>query len=82
MNLTAEQQHALERGEPIRFLEPETHTECVLIRADVYDQVKTIIYHDGPLSDEEKLAAIRHAGERAGWDDPELDVYEQYRKQP
>ena len=80
MTLTIEQQSALERGEPVRFTEPATHTECVLIRADVYDQVKTMIYHDDPLSPEEKLAAIRHAGERAGWDDPELDVYEQYRK--
>jgi hypothetical protein len=39
-------------------------------------------YNDEPLTDDEKLAALRHAGERAGWDDPELDVYEEYRERP
>lgn len=81
MTLTADQKNALERGEPVRLTEPETHTDCVLIRADVYERVKTIVYNDAPLSPEERLAAIRYAGERADWNDPELDVYEQYRKQ-
>jgi hypothetical protein len=36
MTLTTEQKQALREGEPVRVIEPETQTECVLIRADVF----------------------------------------------
>jgi hypothetical protein len=39
-----------------------------------------LLVDDRPLTDDEKLAAIQAAGLRANWDDPALDVYEQYRK--
>ena len=80
MVLSADQQRALENGEPVRTIEPVTALECVIVRADVFDRLKSLIYNDGPLTQEERLAAILHAGQRAGWDDPELDVYEEYRK--
>jgi hypothetical protein len=80
MVLSVDQQRALENGEPVRTIEPVTSIECVILRADVFDRLKSLIYNDGPLTEEERLAAIRHAGQRAGWDDPELDVYEEYRK--
>jgi hypothetical protein len=47
-------------------LNPRTQEVFVLVRKDVYDLVRRIV--DGP--------------NRRGWDDPELDVYEQYRKKP
>ncbi|HTI50120.1 MAG TPA: hypothetical protein VL475_04185 [Planctomycetaceae bacterium] len=80
MNLTAEQTQAVTKGEAIRLVPPELAVECVLLRADVYDRVKSLLYDDRPLSEAEKIAALRAAGERAGWDDPELDVYEEYRR--
>ncbi len=36
MTLTTEQKQALREGAPVRVIEPETQTECVLIRADVF----------------------------------------------
>jgi len=54
----------------------------VLVRSDVYDRLRALLFDDGPLSPEEKLAAIRAAGLRANCDDPALDVYEQYRRDP
>jgi len=36
MTLTAEQKKALQEGIAVRFIEPETGTPCVLIRADMY----------------------------------------------
>jgi hypothetical protein len=41
-----------------------THEVYVLVPKDVHDQMKRFI--DGP--------------NRRGWDDPNLDIYEQYRK--
>jgi len=45
-------------------LNPHTNEFFFLVRPDVYELVRRVI--DGP--------------NRRGWDDPELDVYEQYRK--
>lgn len=41
-------------------------------------------YDDSPLADEEKRALLIKAGLRAGWDDPEMDVYNDLdpRRQP
>ncbi len=80
ISLTPEQESALALGQPVRVLLSETDTDCVLIRADVYNLARSMVYNDAPLSEEERIAAIRHAGTRAGWDDPDLDVYEEYRK--
>ena len=80
--LTAEQREAIKLGQAVHFTDPQTQLECVLLRADVFDRVRTLLVDDRPLTQEEKLAAIEAAGLRAGWDDPALDVYEQYRKNP
>jgi hypothetical protein len=81
VTLTNDQREALERGQALRVTDSETQMDYVLIRADVFDGVRVLV-DDRPLSQEEKLAAIKAAGLRAGWDDPALDVYEQYRKNP
>ncbi len=47
-------------------LNPETQEVYFLVRKDVY----------------ERMCRIVDAASRRGWDDPELDVYEQYRKKP
>ena len=63
------------QGQPIRFADPDTNEEYIVLRASVYDQMQTRLYDDTPLTDEEKQALLVKAGLRAGWDDPEMDVY-------
>lgn len=82
MILTDEQREAIKQGQAVHLTDPQTQLECVVVRADVFDRVRTLLVDDGPLTKEEKLAAIQAAGLRAGWGDPDLDAYEQYRKQP
>ncbi len=65
IELTEEQQRELEGTEPARARNPRTNDTYVLVPADVYERMRTII--DGYTR-------------RAGWDDPELDGYERYRK--
>ena len=48
-----------------RWVDPETGQEYVLVPADQFQKLKTVVD-----------AVTR----RADWDDPALDVYEQYRK--
>jgi hypothetical protein len=63
--MTEEQMQAMETGKgPLRVVNTRTERTFVLIPQDVY----------------EKLCKIVEDPNRNGWDDPELDVYEKYRK--
>ena len=73
MQLTKDQQQAIEKGESITVcLEG---TECVVIRKDVFERVKAVVPDDLPSIDEQRRL-LRQTGEMAGWDDPEMDVYD------
>jgi hypothetical protein len=62
-------------GRPLRLTDPETHAEYVLLQAEVYDQIHALLDNDSLLTPEERRTVLIQAGLRAGWDDPELDVY-------
>lgn len=62
-------------GRPLRLTDPETQAEYVLLQADTYDQLHGLLDNDTPLTPDERRAILIHAGLRAGWDDPEMDVY-------
>jgi hypothetical protein len=68
----------------VRLADPETKAEYVVLPAEVYDQMKTWFYDDSPLADEEQRALLIKAGLRAGWDTPEMEVYNDLdpRRQP
>jgi hypothetical protein len=63
IELTKEQQQALDAAEqPAVAIDPRTGQEYLLIRREVYEQVRRVLK---PFND--------------AWDDPRLDVYEEYR---
>ncbi len=67
IELRDDQLQALDGGEqPPVVIDPRTGQEYRLIRREVYELVRQII--DTP--------------NKNGWDDPELDIYEQFRKKP
>jgi hypothetical protein len=68
------QQHG---DRPVEAVDPSTNKRYVLIARDQYDRLKPLFEED-PLSEQEQRALLRRAGERAGWDDPEMDVYDNY----
>lgn len=63
------------RGKPVRLADPDTNDQYVLVRAEVYDRFKDLVYDDSPLTNDEKQHLLLKVGLRAGWDDPEMDVY-------
>ena len=71
-------------GRPLRLTDPETHAEYVLLQADMYDQLHGLLDQGTPLTPDERRAVLIQAGLRAGWDDPEMDVYNELdpRRQP
>jgi hypothetical protein len=62
-------------GRPVRLTDPETHAEYVLLQADMYDQLHGLLDHETSLTPDERRAVFIQAGVRAGWDDPEMDIY-------
>jgi len=76
MNLTTEQVQAVQRGQPVRLSDTELGVDCVLVRADIF---QSLAYDDRLQTDGERQYLLHEFGRRAGWDDPELDVYEEYR---
>jgi hypothetical protein len=65
IELSEDQWQALDGETPPRIRNSRTDETYVLVRADVYERMRAIV--DGMTK-------------RAGWDDPKLDAYEQYRK--
>lgn len=77
VTLSHEQRVALQRaaGEPLRISDPETQREYVLVPAATYDLLKDLIPDDTRISPTDQTWLLLQAGLRAGWDDPEMDVY-------
>jgi hypothetical protein len=78
IQLTAEQRLELTADAP-RAIDPETHIRYVLVREEMYERLEALLT-PGRLTDSEQQAALDLAGVRAGWDDPEMDVYD--REEP
>jgi hypothetical protein len=77
VQLNPEQISAIQQGQPVHLLEPQSGTECVLLPASVYRRVKAVI-EDSPFSHDERLALLADSGKRMGWDDPSMDAYDDY----
>ena len=67
--------HASE-DHPVRLTDPATNVQYVLLPAEVYDRIQDRLYDQSALTRDEKRALMLQAGLRAGWDDPEMSVYD------
>ena len=59
----------------VRLVDIETNAEYVVLSAETFAQMQEKLYDDDPLTPEERRSLLIQAGLRAGWDDPEMDVY-------
>ena len=59
---------------PVRVSDPAQMATFVLVQAEVYERFKSLFEED-PTTEQERLFQIEQFGKRAGWDDPEMDVY-------
>jgi hypothetical protein len=75
--LSVEQRNLLResRGEPVRLVDPDTNREYVLLSAEVYDQLRSVLTDIDPR---ELYPALHRALRDEGWDDPHMDEYNRY----
>ncbi len=76
MNLTAQQLESVQHGEPLRFVDPNLRQEFVVVRADVFDRVR-LLFDDSDVDPNEALPLIWQSM-KADWEDPSMDVYDNY----
>jgi len=78
ITLSEEIQKAIKdaQEDPVRLVDPETKAEYVVLPVETFELMRKGIYDDdGPLTEEERCYILIQTGLRAGWDDPEMDVY-------
>ena len=78
ITLTKEIQQAIKdsQEEPVRLVDPETNVEYVVVPVETFERMrKGVYYDDGPITEEEQTALLVEMGLSIGWDDPEMDVY-------
>ena len=82
IQLTLEQREELRRanGHEVRASDPDINQEYVIVRAEVYQRFKNLLVEDADWTPEEQLRLLADSGQRAGWDDPEMDVYDTYEE--
>ena len=76
IRLTEEQWATVQKADevPVRVSDPAEQATFVLVRDDVYERFKSLFEED-PVTEQERLFHLQQFGKRAGWDDPEMDVY-------
>lgn len=63
--------------QPIRVIDPQTQKVYVIVENARFEQLRSLV-SDEPLSLSEQRHLLMQMGKRAGWDDPEMDRYDNY----
>ncbi|HET6883816.1 MAG TPA: hypothetical protein VFI31_26925 [Pirellulales bacterium] len=78
VSLTVEQLHAVRDGATVRVPVPELAMECVIVRADLYARVRSVV--DETVTEHEVASLIDSSMREYDADDPSLESYQQYRR--
>lgn len=77
--LTSEQRGDLQQhgNKPVPVVDPETNAVYFLVPSDLFERLRNL-FDDEPFDVRETYAAQSEVAGKAGWDDPEMDVYNDY----
>ena len=80
--LTNDLAHALDAqgNAPLRTVHPVTGKAFFLVSEDFYERMRPL-FENVPMSLDEQRFHLSEAGRRAGWDEPAMDVYDDYDEQ-
>jgi len=60
---------------PVVVSDPSHCARYVLVRTEDYERFKSLFEED-PVSSQERAMHLQQFGRRAGWDDPEMNIYD------
>ena len=78
IELTEQQRQEL-NADPPRVIDPYTKKTYVLVSEEAYEHMQALLAPER-LTRTEQQALLRAAGLRAGWDDPEMEIYDSEEK--
>jgi hypothetical protein len=78
IELTPEQRRQLDAGLAVDVTDAETAKPYVLLRKDVYDRVRRLLYDDSDATPEELRGMLARSAEANGWEEPGMDAYDRY----
>ncbi|MEP3479751.1 MAG: hypothetical protein ABJZ55_10925 [Fuerstiella sp.] len=62
-------------GSPLQVVSADEQTQYVIISNEQFNLYRSLFDQDG-LSVQEQKAILARNGRKAGWDDPEMDAYD------
>ena len=79
VTISTEQREALAKrpGEPVELVDDVSRARYVLLSGDQFDRIKALLTSD-EFDIRETYSAQNSALGAAGWDDPALDIYNDY----
>ena len=77
IELTEVQRQELNEVEPVA-IDPSTKETYVLVRKNVYDRIKGLLYDDSEWTGDELRLELARSTEENGWNEPRMDDYDQY----
>ena len=80
MNLTSEQVQAIREGVHVPILPPEVGEECVVLRRDIYEKIKHLLYDDGEVEPARFYPLVSAIMAEDDADDPALESYQKYKR--
>ncbi len=66
-------------GEPIEFIDEQSHTKYVMIPVETFERIKSLLTSD-EFNLTESYAAQNESLAAAGWNDDELDIYNHLKR--
>jgi hypothetical protein len=78
IELTDEQRRQLESGQAIDVTDSQSAQPYVLLRKEVYDRVRHLLYDDSEWTAEEMLQMLARSAEANGWNEPGMEAYDRY----
>jgi hypothetical protein len=78
IELTEDQRRQLEDGKAVDIADAKT-THCyVILRKDVYERVRRLLYDDSDWTQDELLLTLARSSKDNGWDEPGMEAYDCY----
>lgn len=78
IELTQEQRLAVSAEQNPMVLDPQTNAEYVLVRKELFDRIKGLLYDDSEMTHQDLRILLAQSSQENGWDEPEMRDYDRY----
>ena len=78
IELGEDQRRQLENGQAVDVTDLQTAQRYVVLRKDVYERVRQLLYDDSEWTADELRLQLARSARDNGWDEPGMDDYDRY----